>query len=367
MNENDVYDFHCPTRVYYRPNGLAVIGSILKKDYGFSKVYLVFGGKSFKTSGNYDILVASLKEADCVFKEHSGISANPDIADVRAMSQEVKGFCPDVILAVGGGSVMDAGKLLAQAFYYDGDPLDFNKKLVAPLHALPLATIPTLAASGSEMSNSCVISDRAHHFKGGFNSITNYPTLSLLDPTLTYSVPPYQTAIGLVDMFSHSFERYFSPSHAIEPCDSLALAVMKEIVAVSKPVLIDPKSYEARRAMMLLGTLSHNGITNFGKTQVFKVHGAEHRLSGNYPELAHGQGIALLLCDYLSINQTLFQIKIERMGREVFAIARNDASGAIEALRNWIGSLPLYHSFAELPFSVAAKDIEKAKTLLKIK
>ena len=135
------------------------------------------------------------------------------------MVEETKEFRPDLILAAGGGSVLDAAKSVAHGYYYDGDPLDFNKHLVEPLHALPVATILTLAASGSEMSDSCVVSDRKHNFKSGFNSPTNYPLFSLMDPSLTLSVPPYQVGVGLADMFCHSFERYYSASHEFEPTD----------------------------------------------------------------------------------------------------------------------------------------------------
>lgn len=366
--ENDTFDFQAATRMYYRPNGLSEIGKIIKDDYNFNKVYLIYGGHSFKNNGGYDTVIISLKENGIDYKEYSGIQANPDIEDVRKIVADAKVYQPDLILACGGGSVLDAAKSVAHGYYYDGDPLDFNKHIVMPLHALPLATVITLCASGSEMSDSCVISDRAHHFKSGFNTFTNYPLFSLLDPTLTYSVPKYQTAIGLADMFSHSMERYYSPSHDFEPADGFALSIMRDIVNVSKPVLENPESYEARRGMMLCGTLAHNGITGYGKKKYFIVHGAEHRLSGNYPDLLHGQGIALLLPEYLSINKNLYKDKIIRMGVEVFGLkASCTAKAAIDALKDWLDTLPLYHSFEELPFEVSKEDIEKAKKMLKVK
>lgn len=367
MNQNYNFDFCCPTKIYFRDGGVSEIGNIIKEDYHFNRVYLVYGGHSLKNNGTYDKIVESLNTNHISFAEYSGIQANPDVSDVIEMVKQAREFKPDIILAVGGGSVLDASKSLAHSYYYDGNPLDFNKHLVTPLHALPIATIITLSASGSEMSDSCVISDRKHHFKGGFNIVSNYPLFSLMDPTLTLSVPPYQVGIGLADMFSHSMERYFSPSHDLEPCDELALGIMKSIVDASKVVIKEPNNIEGRRAMMIAGALAHDGFTSFGKNRLFIVHKAEHRLSGFYPELAHGQGIALLLAEYLEINKALFNDKLICFGQVAFSLDRScKAEDSISALRQWIDSLPIYHSFEELPFEIKNEDIEKARKTLVI-
>ena len=362
------FDFHCPTRIFFRANGVSQIGRIIHDEYGFDKVYLIYGGCSLKKMGAYDKVVNSLNENHIEFREYSGIEANPDIKDVRKMVQEVKVYQPDLILACGGGSVLDAAKCVCHGYYYDGDPLDFNKHLVKPLHALPLGTIITLAASGSEMSDSCVISDREHNFKNGFNSFTNYPLFSLMDPALTISVPPYQTGVGLADMFCHSFERYFSLSHDFEPCDDFALSVMKNVVKVTPIVLSKPDDIEARRDMMILGTLAHNGFTHYGKGKIFIVHKAEHYLSGVYPELTHGQGIALLMPLYLQVNKTKLKEKITRLGHEVFGLKKNcSVSSVIQSMQEWINALPIAHTFDELGFAINAEDIRKAEKLLKLK
>lgn len=362
------FTFVCPTKIYFRNEGVALIGKIIKEDYHFKKVYLVYGGHSLKKMGAYDKIVSSLKEHQIEFKEYSGIAANPDIEDVRKMVEEAKEFRPDLILAAGGGSVLDAAKSVAHGYYYDGDPLDFNKHLVEPLHALPVATILTLAASGSEMSDSCVVSDRKHNFKSGFNSPTNYPLFSLMDPSLTLSVPPYQVGVGLADMFCHSFERYYSASHEFEPADDFALAIMKNIVEVTPAVLEHPDDIEARRAMMICGTLAHNGITNYGKGKIFIVHKAEHILSGIYPELTHGQGIALLMPKYLEVNKNQYKDKILKMGRMVFQMKSAPSCNAVIAkLKEWLNSLPIAHNYDELPFQVKQEDLAKAEKVLKVK
>lgn len=368
MIENaDSFLFQCPTKIYYRPNGLPTIGSILKKDYSFRRAYVVLGSTSFRKNGHLEVLEKSLEESGIEYRIYSGIESNPDVSDVRNMVSECRLFHPDVLLACGGGSVLDAAKLLRHAYYYDGNPMDFLRQEVRPLHSLPLGTVLTLAASGSEMSDSAVISDRRHHFKGGFNCIANYPTFSLLDPALLKTVPTYHVACGLADMFSHSFERFFSPSHDLEPCDEVALAVMRSIVETSHAIFDkDGNIDEGIRSMILLGSLSHNGFTSYGKRKVFRVHQVEHKLSGKYPQLIHGQGIALLMPLYLEQNKEAFQDKILRLSRTVFRRETDDVPTAIQSLSDWLSSLPLAHTRDELGFSLSKEDWQKVENNLRI-
>ncbi len=361
------FDFICPTKIYFRNEGVNLIGEIIEQ-YHFKKVYMIYGGSSLKKMGAYDKIIASLREHHIDFIEYSGISVNPDIEDVRKMVEDVKVYQPELILAVGGGSVLDSAKSVAHGYYYDGDPLDFNKHLVQPLHALPVATILTLVASGSEMSDSCVISDRKHNFKSGFNSPTNYPLFSLMDPSLTLTVPPYQIGVGLADMFCHSFERFFSPSSEFEPSDDFALAIMRNIVNVSSRVISSPTDMEGKRAMMICGTLAHNGFTNYGKGKMFIVHKAEHILSGYYPQLTHGQGIALLMVPYLEVNKRKYKEKIQRLGHFVFDMKINaSVNQVILRLQEWIDSLPISHHFEELGYEIEPSVMQKALKVLKVK
>lgn len=363
----DNFTFHCPTKIYYRKGGLFSIGKILREDYSCQKALVVFGGHSLIRNGYFDVISSSLKDNGIAFETYSGIQANPDVSDARKAIEIARSFQPDFILACGGGSVIDCAKLVSHGYYYNGNLLDFFKKGVRPLHSLKLGVVLTLSASGSEMSDSCVISDRETGFKGGFNDECNYPTFSLLDPTLTYSVSEYQTAIGLVDMFSHSLERYLSPSSILEPCDGMALSIMRSIVESSHYVLLEKKNIdEGRRAMMILGGLSHDGLTNYGKKKFFMIHQAEHKLSGKYPELAHGQGIALLIPIFLRENSTILKEKILELSKIVFGIETEDVEQGIRAVESWMFSLPIASSFDELPFSVEKADIQQAEIRLKI-
>lgn len=359
------FTFYNPTKIYFRPNGVDEIGKIIEKDYGFKKVFFIYSASSIKYKVS-DKVIASLKKYNIEYEGYYGIEANPDISDVLNMKDLIKKFKPELIIALGGGSIMDSAKLLAHLYYYEGNPLDFNKHVVEPICALPVCTIPTIAASGSEMSSSCVISDRRTGFKNGFNSSTNYPLFSLLDPTLTYTVNSRQTSYGLVDMFSHSFERYFSISNEYEPSDLLALSIMKEIVDISSKVLNNPTDYQIRRAVMLLSTISHNGFTDFGKNKRFIVHRAEHYLSGIYPTLAHGQGIALLLSKFLTVNkdnEDIYKKTIE-FGKYIFNI--NTFEETISSLDNYLKTLDIAHDFDSLDIKISKEDINKAIEYLKV-
>lgn len=361
------FTYYCPTKIYYRVNGAESVGSIIKNDYGFEKVFVVCSSSSIK-SKLIDKVISSLKEENIKYLTYTNIIANPDVEDVLKMKEMIVDFKPELILAIGGGSVIDSCKLLAHLYYYDGNPLDFNKRVVKPINALKVATILTISASGSEMSSSCVISDRKTNFKGGFNSDTNYPLFSILDPTLTYTVSLKQIGYGLVDMFSHSFERYYSYSLEIEPSDYLALATMKGIIDVSYLVLKNKEDYQASRAMMLFGSISHNGFTDFGKNKKFIVHPAEHYLSGKYPILAHGQGIALLLIPFLEVNKDnkVIYNKTIQLGKVCFSSSNPTYDDVLKSIKNWLDSLPIASSFDKLDIQISKEDIDIAIKKLKI-
>ena len=365
IKEMSNFNYYNPTKIYFRPDGVDLIGKIIKNDYGFKTVYLVYGSSALKNKV-VDKVTLSLKAEEVEFKEYTGILPNPDIEDVLKMKEECLKLKPELIIALGGGSIMDACKLLANLYFYTGNPLDFNKHVVLPLHALPVCTIPTIAASGSEMSSSCVISSRETGFKNGFNSHTNYPLFSLVDPTLTYSVNSKQTSYGLVDMFSHSFERYFSLSNELEPSDMLALSAMKQIVDLSKTVLDNPHDYQARRAVMILSTISHNGFTDFGKTKKFIIHAAEHYLSGKYPTLAHGQGIALLLTEFIKINKSNKDIYDKAIKLGEFIFNADSFEKTISKIDFWLNSLDIINDIKLLPEKITDEDIKKAYKYLKV-
>lgn len=345
------YTYYCPTRIFIQEDGIKQAGSIIKS-LGYKKIFIIYGGHSLVKSGNYDLLINSLKENNIEFKSIGGVRANPEVEFIRTNLPLIREYQPDLILAVGGGSVIDTAKNICVSYFYDGDPLDFNKKIVTPKKKLPLGTILTLAAAGSEMSNSCVISEDKTNFKSGFNSEFNRPDFSILDPYLTLSVPTFQTFAGLVDIISHSFERYFSPSLKYELCDEFALSVIKQCVLIAPILIKDPNNIEARRTMLICSTTSHNGWTSFGKQNTnFICHKIEHQMSGVKPSLTHGLGLRFLLGEFLQINKDVLKDKIVHFGKFVFDINSNDPQPTIDAFKAFLDSLPLQKNMVEFGFT----------------
>lgn len=358
----DYYYYRCPTGIYIVNNGLEKAGEIILKE-GYKKVFVIYGGHYLKNSGKLDILLSGLDANHIEYKTKGGVQPNPDISFVNDAIKEARDFKPDLILAVGGGSVIDTAKSVKSGYFYLGNPLDFNMKKAKPNKSLPLGVILTLAAAGSEMSDSCVISDRTTGFKSGFNDIANRPAFSIEDPALTVSVSPYDTACGLVDIISHSFERYFSPSNKYELCDYLALSVIKQIVDLSKEVISNPSDLDARRGMMIASTISHNGWTSFGKPMKFICHFVEHQMSGKHPSLTHGLGLRFLLGEFMSINKDKLNDKIVEFGRFVFGMPDPTSDQVIEKFNGYLDSLPLAKTIGEVGIS----EDEKAGYLSQLK
>lgn len=287
------FDFGIRTKIYFGPDKEKQVGSILNS-YGAKRVLVVIGQGSVKKSGLLDVVISSLKEARLQYKVIEGVRPNPTIDFVVEGLKVAKEFKPDFLLAIGGGSVIDTAKLIAVDYYYDGDPFDFNMHKANPTKALPVGVVLTISAAGSEMSTSCVIQNDATKIKKGFNSELIRPIFAIENPKLTYSVSQYQTACGIVDIMMHTLERYFQKSSENEPADGFAETVLKSVIKAGQKVIRNPEDYESRAVLMLMSSMSHNGLTNIGKPFGLPVHQLEHELSGMYNSIAHGAGLAVL-------------------------------------------------------------------------
>ena len=287
------FDFRVKTKLCFGIDKQKEIGNILS-ELKVKKVLIVIGQGSVKKSGLLDEVVSLIKEKKIETQVIEGVRPNPTIEFVADGLKVAKEFKPDFILAVGGGSVIDAAKLIAADYYYDGDPFDFNNHKAKPNKALPVGVILTIAASGSEMSTSCVIQNEAKKCKKGFNSELIRPVFAIENPELTYSVSQYQTACGIVDIMMHTLERYFQKSSENEPADGFSEALLKSVIKAGQKVIRNPNDYESRAVLMLMSSLSHNGLTSIGKPFGMPVHQLEHCLSGMYPNIAHGAGLAVL-------------------------------------------------------------------------
>ena len=287
--------YNTPTKVFFGKDEELKIGSIIK-EYGFKKILLHYGKSSIKKNGLYDIIIGKLQENGIDYVELGGVEPNPKLSLVEKGIEIVKKEKIDMILAVGGGSVIDSAKAIAVGCKVDFSPWKFSIKEETPKDHIPVGVILTIAASGSDMSNSCVITDDKTKKKTGFNSELNRPLFAILDPKLTYSVSKYQTACGVVDIMMHTLERYFSKSDAEDTTltDNIALGLLKTVVKEGLVAIEDPCNYQARANLLWANSLSHNGLTQCGREFLMSVHQLEHELSGMYDNVAHGAGLAVL-------------------------------------------------------------------------
>ena len=287
---NFIYDI--PVKVYFGENQLSHLGEELKK-FG-RRVLLTYGGGSIKRIGLYDRVVEEIRAAGLELFELSGIEPNPRIESVRVGVEICKREDIDVLLAVGGGSTIDATKFMAAGACVEHDPWEFFGADAKPIErALPIVTILTLAATGSEMDAGGVISNLATGDKLGRIAQPMLPKVSFLDPTLTYSVSRYQTACGAVDIMSHIMEVYFNNNKDLFMLDSCMEAMLKTVVKFAPIAVNEPDNYEARANLMWTSSWAINGFINGGRRKAWSCHPMEHELSALY-DITHGLGLAIL-------------------------------------------------------------------------
>lgn len=309
-------------------------------DFG-QNVLLVYGGKSIKKSGLYERVLGLLKGLNVT--ELAGVEPNPKIASVRAGQQLAKEHQIDVVLAVGGGSVIDAAKVIASAAYYDGDPWDLvlHPSLRFDIDQLPVVDILTLAATGSEMNFGSVISNPDIPQKKGTGG-PNSPAVSFLDPTLTYTVPARQTAAGASDIFSHLCEQYFdNNNNEVSKC--MIEGLMRTVIKWGPVAVKEPENYEARANLMWAATMALNGIVGAGTLNSWTVHPLEHELSAYY-DITHGIGLAILTPRWMefALNSNTKPL-FARFARSVWDQYGYDdmelAENSIRRTHDWLKSL----------------------------
>lgn len=286
------FEFQCSTKMIFGKGMETRVGEELKK-HGASRVLFVYGGSSIKKSGLYDRVVKSLKDAELWFTELPGVVPNPRVSLVRKGIEICRKENIDFLLAVGGGSVIDTCKSMGFGVYYEGDVWDLICGKVKPGEKrIPVADILTLPAAGSEESDSCIVSDETIPMKTGFGSPLMRPVFSIMNPELTYTLPPYQTACGCMDMMSHAMERYFSHTANVEMTDRVTEGILKTVIHNLPIALENPTDYASRAEIMLCGTWAQNDMTGCGRVQDWFNHGLEHQISGFY-DIAHGAGLAI--------------------------------------------------------------------------
>ena len=283
--------FQSPTKIIFGKGVEASVGEEVKL-HG-TKVLFHYGGGSIKKTGLYQRVVDSLGAAGVDFVELGGVQPNPRLSLVRQGIELCREEKVDLVLAVGGGSVIDSAKAIALGVPYEGDVWDFFAGKALPGAALPVGVVLTLPAAGSEASDSCVITKEDGWLKRGFSTQFNRPVFAFMNPELTFTLPPYQTACGAADIMAHVMERYFTNTPHVELTDRMCEAVLKVIIKNIPIALREPDNYEARAEIMWASTLAHNGLLSTGRTGDWASHQIEHELSGIY-DVAHGAGLAVV-------------------------------------------------------------------------
>ena len=287
------FDWYAPTHIVFGRGTESEVSSLLKSSK-CNRVLLHYGSGSVIRTGLLGKIKSSLDKAEIDYVELGGVVANPRLSLVYEGIELVKSKGVDFILAVGGGSVIDSAKAIAYGAVSDFDVWDLYDRKRTPESALPVGVILTIAAAGSEMSNSSVITNENGGIKRGYSNNIVRPKFAILNPELTMTLPDFQTACGCTDIMMHTMERYFTSAGNMELTDGIAEALLRTVIKNALILVEDPKNYEARAEVMWAGSLSHNGLTGCGNGgDDFATHRIEHEISGMF-DVAHGAGLAAI-------------------------------------------------------------------------
>lgn len=323
-----------PTKLHFGKNVVEQLGETAQ-EYG-KKVLLMYGKGSIKKNGIYDQVIKQLKSFNAEVIEYSGIKSNPLVDDVNEAAQLGKLNNIDLIVAVGGGSVIDSAKITALSIANNTDPWAIMKFKVKPKTTIPLIAVLTLAATGSEMNGAAVLQNHKTDEKIGFVSSLNYPKHSFLDPTYTFSVPNDYTAFGIVDLIAHSLEGFFGEGDATLT-DRFVEAIIKEAMEYGPKVLSEPENYEYRAKIMWAATNALNGLTNHGrKSGDWGVHDIGHNLSYLF-DTPHGATLSIAFPAWLKLQKERIPERIAKLGEHLYGTSSVDKT--IENLENFFQSL----------------------------
>ncbi|MDO5573234.1 MAG: iron-containing alcohol dehydrogenase [bacterium] len=354
------FSFYSPTYFAFGKDAENEAGKLVKQ-FGGSKVLIHYGGGSVKKSGLLDRVLVSLKQEGIAYVELGGVKPNPRSGLVYEGIALCKKEKVDFVLAVGGGSTIDSAKAIAAGTVYDGDFWDYYEGKTIE-KALPVGTVLTIAAAGSEGSPDSVITKEDGMLKRGASGNAIRPKFSILNPALTQTLSPYQTACGITDIIAHLYERYLTNTREVEVTDRMIEALIMTMIHEGPRVIENADHYEARANIMWAGMMAHNNSCGVGRSQDWTSHNMEHELSAEY-DCAHGAGLAVVMPAVFTYTMEhdvnrFAQIAVRVWNCEMdFNHPELTAKAGIEALRNFLISIGMPKNFAEL--GAKAGDIEK--------
>ena len=356
----DNFTFYSPTYFAFGKETEKESGKLVKK-FGGSKVLIHYGGGSVVRSGLLDRVKDSLEGEGLLYVELGGVMPNPRSGLVYEGIKLCKKEGVDFVLAVGGGSAIDSAKAIAIGAVYDGDFWDFYQGKTVEA-ALPVGTVLTIAAAGSEGSTGSVITKEEGMFKRPAGSDLMRPKFSILNPELTQTLPAYQTACGLTDIFAHLYERYMTNTKDVDVTDRLIEALMLNLIKEGPRAIADPNDYGARANILWTGMAAHNDSVGVGRSSDWASHDIEHELSAEY-DVAHGAGLAVVMPAVMEYNlhhdvMRFAQVAVRVWGCQMdFENPENTARAGIKAFRNYLVSIGMPQTFAEI--GAKEEDIEK--------
>lgn len=351
------FQFHNPTRLIFGEDQVLMLTQEIPK-YG-SRVLLLYGGGSIKRNGLYEQVLLQLEAVSAYVVELGGVEPNPRLSTVHKGVEICKKEQIDLILAVGGGSVIDCAKAIAVGAKYEGDVWDFITHQAVPQDALPIGTVLTIAATGSEMNGGSVITNWETQEKLGWGTPLVNPKFSILDPNYTKSLPRDQTIYGMVDMMSHVFEHYFHHEPNTRLQDGFCEALLRTVIETAPKLLEDLQSYEHRSTILYCGTMALNGVLNMGYNGDWATHNIEHAVSAVY-DIPHGGGLAILFPNWMKhvLDENVGRFK--QLAVNVFGIdpaCKNDRDVALEGIE----ALRSFWTSIDAPSRLVDYDIDDSK------
>ncbi|HBI64632.1 MAG TPA: NADH-dependent alcohol dehydrogenase [Clostridiales bacterium] len=357
------FEYYAPTHVVFGTNAVEKIGELVRAQ-GCKKVLIHYGGGSAKRSGLLDRVSAALEQAGVAAVQLGGVVPNPRLSLVREGIALCKKEGVDFILAVGGGSVIDSSKAIAYGIANDCDVWEFYAKRQVPQACAPVGAVLTIAAAGSEMSNSSVITNEDGWLKRGLSSELSRCKFAVMDPTLTYTLPAYQTASGASDILMHTMERYFTQVDTLPLTDSIAEGLLRSVMHDVRAALDNPEDYDARAGLMWASSLSHNGLTGCGTDGGdWSCHQLEHELGGKY-DIAHGAGLCAVWSSWartvMPANPARFaKFAVNVMGVEPGADDVETANRGIDAMEAFFASIGMPTRIGQMGIDLSEEDMRE--------